>query len=83
MTDYKITGKKRFILKMLELTTELDKSEKPIECAIIVNDLEKLLDEYVSKQLILHCVIKCDGCNKKLTGVYAPQGDSKYCRECA
>ena len=45
-------GHKKIILKLLELAQELDKTDKAIECSMIVNDMEKLIDSYVSK--ILH-----------------------------
>ena len=48
--------------------------------------LESMMEEYHQSKVnngVLDDVIKCDGCNEELTGVYAPQGENKYCRECA
>jgi len=52
---------KKIILRLLELVQELDKTDETIGCSMIVNDMEKLIDNYVSKQLILHGVSGC--CN--------------------
>jgi hypothetical protein len=42
---------KKIILKLLELAQELDKTDKPIECSMIVNDMQKVVDNEVTKQL--------------------------------
>ncbi|MGK0446548.1 MAG: Cdc6-like AAA superfamily ATPase [Polaribacter sp.] len=49
---------KEIILKLLKLAQELDKTDKRIECIMIVNDMEKLLDNYVVEQLNLHNVVR-------------------------
>lgn len=46
------------ILKLLELAQELDNTEKPIECSMIVNDMQKVVDREVSKQLTIPVVSK-------------------------
>ena len=50
---------KKIILKLLELAQELDKTDEAIGCSMIVNDMEKVIDNYVSKQLILHSISGC------------------------
>lgn len=47
-------GKKHLIVKMLELVQELDKTDKNIECSMIVNDIELLIDNYVKSKLKNH-----------------------------
>ena len=49
---------KKVIVKLLELAQELNKTDKQIACSMIVNDMEKLIDSYVTKQLNLHSVVK-------------------------
>tara|TARA_R110002020_G_scaffold93467_3_gene225502 strand:- start:669 stop:899 length:231 start_codon:yes stop_codon:yes gene_type:complete len=51
-------SKKRLILKLLELSQELDKTDKKIECSMIVNDMEILIDNHVQEQLNLYGVSK-------------------------
>jgi hypothetical protein len=40
----------KITIKLLELAQELDKTDKHIECSMIVNDMENLIDGYVTKQ---------------------------------
>ena len=66
---------KKTIVKLIELTQELDKTDKPIECAIIVNDIQKTVDAEVDKQLNILIV----GSQRELLIDFLDwQGQNKY-----
>lgn len=48
--------KKQTLLKIIELVQELDKAVKPIECSMIINDMEKVIEKHTAEQLNLHRV---------------------------
>ena len=50
--------RKQTLLKIIELVQELDKTEKKIECAMIINDMEKVFEKHTAEQLNLHSVSK-------------------------
>ena len=77
---------KELIELITELKQQLDES-RDTDFNNYVGKLSKRASKAISElevnDVVLDDVIKCDGCNEELTGVYAPQGENKYCRECA
>jgi len=83
-------GHKKLILKMLELSQELDKTDKQFESSMIVNDMTLLINKYIDKQLDIHRVsgeCKTRQCSDS-SGItdcgytYSPVSDTKYCPFC-